>query len=75
MWVNDQKWVITTTCDAVYPIVNALEFKWNDIIGKLGNVTKCSEPNCHAVVRAERQLKDTHRYTSTAHYCQLMEIA
>ena len=40
IWVNPQKWVITTTCDVVYPIVNALEFKWNDIIGKLGNVTK-----------------------------------
>ena len=33
--VNSQKWVIATTCDAVYQICNAHQFKYNDIIGNL----------------------------------------
>ena len=34
--VNSPKWVITTTCDVVYPMFNVHQLKYNDIIGNLG---------------------------------------
>ena len=39
--VNSQMWVTTTTCDAVYPMFNAHQLKYNDIIGKSDR--KCCE--------------------------------
>ena len=39
--VNSPKWVITTTCDVVYPMFNVHQLKYNDIIGNLGT--------CHQV--------------------------
>ena len=40
--VNSQMWVTTTTCDAVYPMFNTHQLKYNDIIGISDR--KCCEP-------------------------------
>ena len=41
--LNSQKWATTTTCDVVYPMFNAHQLKYNDIIGNLGTCHRQGE--------------------------------